>query len=196
MLWVLARKLEGETVNSGHDQVVLLDRDGVLNADLPNYVQKPEELVALPAAVEALRLLSEAGYRNLVITNQQCVTKGLVSLATLDAIHSELRRQVELGGGGRIDGVYVCPHPAGAGCGCRKPRPGLIERARAEWGFDPAVTWMVGDKFSDVGAARAAGCLGALVRSGHAIDEDAARRMDVPVFEDLLDFVRRQLGLG
>ena len=167
--------------------VVLLDRDGVLNVDRPDYVRTPSELVLLPGVAAALRDLRARGYRALVITNQAGVGRGLVTAATLTAIHTRLRELVAAAGGA-IDGIYVCPHRPEDGCPCRKPKPGLIERARAEWGFEPRDTWFVGDSARDVEAARAARVRPALVRTGHR-DYEPTPGDGVAAFDDLAAFV-------
>lgn len=170
---------------------LLLDRDGVLNLDRPDYVRTPEQLILQPGAPEALALLTQAGLTLLVITNQACVGKGLVSPATLTAIHAKLQEAVAAAGG-RIAAIYHCPHRDEDRCGCRKPQPGLILAAQREWGFDPAVTWLLGDSRRDLLAAQAAGCRAALVRTGHG--EATSRELpDQPVFDNILAFAQAYL---
>lgn len=171
---------------------LLLDRDGVLNEDRSDSVRAPEQLILLPGVGEALRLLHAAGTRVLVITNQACVGKGLVTPATLDAIHALLQQGVAAAGG-VIDAIYHCPHTDAEACPCRKPRPGLLQQAQAAWGFDMSQTWFVGDAERDVAAARAAGCRPALVRTGKGA-ATAEKLPDVPVFDTLLDFVHAFLS--
>lgn len=173
--------------------VLLLDRDGVLNRNDPGYIRSPEQLEILPGVVAALRRLHLARVRVLVITNQAGVHKGLLSPSTLAAIHAKLLAVISAGGGW-IDGIYHCPHRPDEGCPCRKPAPGLILQAQQEWGFDPGQTWMVGDAERDILAARAAGCLAALIRSDD--DPDLAQRLpDVPVFDSLGAFVAAYLDV-
>jgi D-glycero-D-manno-heptose 1,7-bisphosphate phosphatase len=173
------------------DRCILLDRDGVLNRNRADYVKDCSELEVFPQAIEAVRRLVQAGYRILVVTNQQCVAKGIVPPERLEEIHAALRTRFAEGGG-RIDGFYVCTHLAEVGCECRKPAPGLIRRAQREWAFEPRETWAVGDAPSDLRAARAVGCRAVLVRTGIAAElpTDLA---DVPVYDDLLGFVDRLL---
>ncbi|MBF0179097.1 MAG: HAD-IIIA family hydrolase [Magnetococcales bacterium] len=174
------------------EKFLLLDRDGVCNRDRSDYVRAPEELEILSGVPEALGRVRRAGYRVLLITNQACVGKGLVAPATLEAIHGKLVAAVAEGGG-RIDGIFHCPHVNEDRCGCRKPAPGLILEARRLWGFVPEVTWMVGDSARDAQAARAAGCRPALVRTGHGADA-VARFPEVPAFDHLPAFVDFLLG--
>ena len=137
--------------------VLFLDRDGVLNADRADFVKRPEEWVPLPGSLDAAARLSRAGFSLVVITNQSGVGRGLFSERDLEAIHAKMMRQVEAAGG-RITAIYFCPHAPEADCGCRKPRPGLIERACQELGVEAAEAMFVGDRLSDVEAAVRAGC--------------------------------------
>lgn len=166
---------------------VLLDRDGVINRDLPGSVCRSEDFQLLPGAAEAIAALNRKGYRVLVISNQACVGRGDLAPAELEAIHAKMLQWVRQAGG-RIERVYVCPHVDEDQCDCRKPRSGLIEQARADFGFDCRETWLVGDAERDVEAARNAGCRPALVRSGKSL-----ACMDtggLAVFEDLGEFAR------
>jgi D-glycero-D-manno-heptose 1,7-bisphosphate phosphatase len=166
-------------------RTVLLDRDGVLNVDRPDYVLSIDQLQLERGAAAGVAALTAAGFRLLVITNQACVGKGLITQAQLDAIHAEMISRLAATGG-RIDGLYLCPHRDGEGCRCRKPLPGLIEQAQREHGFDPADTWLVGDAGRDLEAAHAAGCRAALVRTGKGSRTVAPQ--GVPVFDDLPAF--------
>lgn len=166
---------------------VLLDRDGVINRDLPRSVRSEQEFVLLPGAAEAIAELNRKGYRVLVVTNQACIGRGELASEELERIHETLRQGVSAAGG-KIERIYVCPHTDEDDCECRKPRPGLLIRAQSEFGFEPAQTWMVGDAERDVAAARRAGVRPAVVRTG---SDKAYRAPDgVPVFDDLLHFAR------
>lgn len=179
---------------SAAPRCVLLDRDGVLNRDLPRGVLRPGELELLPGSAAAVGQLNRAGYTVLLITSQSCVGRGWITSAELDAIHDRLRDELAAGGG-RLDAIYACLHAPDAGCACRKPAPGLIDDARREWGFDPAATWMVGDDVRDVEAARAAGVRPVLVRSGKG-ERAAGALPDVPAHDDLTAFVAWLLAGG
>ncbi|MFF4601525.1 D-glycero-alpha-D-manno-heptose-1,7-bisphosphate 7-phosphatase [Streptomyces sp. NPDC001339] len=136
-----------------------LDRDGTLNRKPRpgEYVTDPGELILLPGAAAAVRRLNDHGRRVVLVTNQRGVARGIMSGADLAAVH---RRLVDLlrDHGAHLDGYYVCPHEEGA-CGCRKPRPGLLQAAARDFGgIDPADSVMIGDTESDVLAGKAAGC--------------------------------------
>ncbi len=171
---------------------VLLDRDGVLNRDLPGSVTVLNELSLEPGADRAVALLSRAGYAVLVITNQAAVGRGQLSLDELARINVQLAQWIAAAGG-RIDRFYVCPHADHQGCACRKPKPGLIEQAAAEWGFVRGETWFVGDAERDLAAARAAGCRPALVATGKGA-ATAAAHPEVPLYPDLYTFAAALTG--
>jgi D-glycero-D-manno-heptose 1,7-bisphosphate phosphatase len=164
-------------------RTVLLDRDGVILRDRPGYIRRPEDVELLPGAADAIRRLCQAGRRVMVVTNQSAVGRGLVSAATLSAIHDRLLQLVACEFGG-IERVFVCPHLPQADCGCRKPRPGLLFAARDEAGVDLDDAVLVGDMASDIEAAHAAGCRAIMVTQG-----DGAlrgwRADDVPTVADL-----------
>jgi D-glycero-D-manno-heptose 1,7-bisphosphate phosphatase len=143
-----------------------LDRDGTLIADA-DYLRRLEDLELLPGVPDALQRLRKAGYLCLVVTNQSGVARGYCDLAFVDTAHRELEARLRAEGSG-VDGFYVCPHhPDYTGvCACRKPAPGMLHEAAAQWGLDLSRSWVVGDKPSDVELARNAGCLAALVRTG------------------------------
>lgn len=146
-------------------RLVLLDRDGVLNVDRPDYVKTPEEFVLLPGAAAAVAQLTQRGWKTAICTNQSGIGRGLMSEADLDAIHRILAREVAVAGG-RIDALFFCPdHPDHAG-NDRKPAPGMLQKALARFGAEPARTPMVGDTEKDLAAAAAAGCPAILVLTG------------------------------
>ena len=137
---------------------ILLDRDGVMNRKIPNgYVTSWSDFVFLPGALEALRLLNEAGYVSIVVSNQAGVGKGLMTLSRLDQITERFLKKVKAFGG-RIHKVYYCTHRKEIRCQCRKPRPGLLLRARQENNIEFAETYLVGDSMSDWLAAKRVGC--------------------------------------
>jgi D-glycero-D-manno-heptose 1,7-bisphosphate phosphatase len=159
---------------------VFLDRDGTLIEDR-GYIDRLELLSVYPWTADALRLLKRAGYALVVVTNQSAIGRGIIDEAFLDVQHRELDRRLALGGAA-IDRYYHCPHlpesrrPADEpACGCRKPAPGMIRQACRDLGLDPSRSFMVGDKWLDVGCGRAAGTRTVLVRTGHG-----AREADAP----------------
>ena len=116
-------------------KLVILDRDGVINHDSASYIKSPEEWKPIAGSLEAIALLNQAGYRVLVATNQSGIGRGLFDMATLNAIHDKMHRALSLVGG-RVDGIFYCPHAQDAGCACRKPRPGLLDEIAKRFGVD------------------------------------------------------------
>jgi D-glycero-D-manno-heptose 1,7-bisphosphate phosphatase len=144
---------------------IFLDRDGVINRNRPNYIKHWDEFQFLPGARGALAALTRAGHRLFVITNQACVGKGVAASANIEEIHQRMVAEIARGGG-RIEAVFWCPHRPDAGCGCRKPAPGLVLRAWEEYGADLSNAIFVGDSASDVQTATAVGIPAILVLSG------------------------------
>lgn len=168
---------------------VFIDRDGTLTEEV-GYVNHPGRLRLLPRAAEAVRRLNAVGVPAVLATNQAGVARGYFSKEVLEAVQAELRAQLEREGA-VLDGVYVCAHHPGAGeppfradCDCRKPRPGLLLRAAAEMDLDLGRSVLVGDKPSDLVAARAAGARGVLVLTGYGRGEWEYRRASFPVVPD------------
>jgi D-glycero-D-manno-heptose 1,7-bisphosphate phosphatase len=137
---------------------VILDRDGVLNVRPPKaeYVRQPEDFRWLPGARDALRLLTEAGYRIIVVSNQAGIARGLMTEGQLEAVHDRMRTEARESGG-RVDAVYYCPHGWDDGCDCRKPKPGMLFQAQREHHLDLTHTVFIGDDERDEAAAEAAG---------------------------------------
>jgi histidinol-phosphate phosphatase family protein len=140
-------------------KTVILDRDGVLNKKPPKaqYVRSVEEFEWLPGAREALRLLRNAGYRVIVVSNQAGIGRGIMTEVDLWQIHDSMRAEAQ-NAGGRIDAVYYCPHNWEAGCECRKPRPGMLFQAQRDLNLDLSRTFFIGDDERDEKAAEQAGC--------------------------------------
>jgi D-glycero-D-manno-heptose 1,7-bisphosphate phosphatase len=146
-------------------KLVILDRDGVINHDSDAYIKSPEEWRPLPGSLEAIALLTQAGWHVVVATNQSGVARGLYDMGTLNAINAKMHKAVNQAGG-RIDAVFYCPDMPGTGSACRKPSPGMLlaigERFNTPLERVPAV----GDKLSDMEAAAAVGARPILVLTG------------------------------
>lgn len=156
---------------------VFLDRDGTINREV-THLKSPDQLELLPGVSAAIRRLNRSGTLAVVITNQPVVARGDVSFEGLERIHARLESQLGHGGA-YLDGIYLCPHHPDKGfhgevselkvpCSCRKPEPGLIDKACRELGIARQDSWMVGDTTSDIEVGRRAGVRTVLVRSGHA----------------------------
>lgn len=147
--------------------VVFLDRDGVINRDSPDFIKSWSEFEFLPGSLQALVELTRAGFEIILITNQSAVNRGLISEANLHRLHDRMREAVA-SRGGRIRDIFFCPHLPEERCSCRKPLPGMIERACRKYRLDPQTTTMVGDSAKDILCAQNAGCGRAvLVQTGN-----------------------------
>lgn len=175
---------------------IFLDRDGVVIENLPSYVRRWEQVAVYPQALEALSRLKNSPYRVVIVTNQAGIGRGLIDPESAEEINRRLCQIIEQAGG-RIDGVYVCPHTPEEDCDCRKPRPGLILRAAAEHGIDLERSILIGDALTDLQAGQAAG-IGrvALVRTGRGAEQSLllpAEASDA-VFQDLKEALRTLVG--
>lgn len=177
--------------------LVLIDRDGVLNADRPDGVRSPGELRMIPRAGEAVARLNRAGVRVAVVTNQSVVGRGVIDAATLEHIHNRLRDELARSGA-RLDAIFVAPDDPERPTDRRKPGPGMLREALARFGEPAATTPMIGDALRDLEAAAAAGCPRVLVRTGKGSATQAAGIPDhvlpVAVHDDLMAAVEAYLG--
>lgn len=159
-----------------------LDRDGVLNVD-HEYVHRVDQLEWIDGVPEAIRLLNDAGYLIIVVTNQSGVARGYYDEAAIGALHDHMRDRLAAQGA-RIDAFYYCPHhPDGKvaaftmQCDCRKPGTGMLEQAARDWRIDRARSFMIGDKDIDIAAATAFGIRSALFNAATDRLPDLVRRM-------------------
>jgi D,D-heptose 1,7-bisphosphate phosphatase len=143
---------------------VFLDRDGTLNEDA-GYLHDPARLVLFPGVADAVRRLNKAGIPVLLVTNQSGIGRGYYATEDMEALHSELARQLAAEGA-QLDAIYHCHHTPDAGCPCRKPAPGLLLQAAADHALDLGASFMIGDKLSDLQAGERAGCRTILVLTG------------------------------
>lgn len=167
-------------------RVLVLDRDGVINHDSPDYIKSPDEWRPLPGSIEAIARASKAGYAIAVASNQSGVGRGMFDLDMLSAIHAKMIEAVE-DAGGRIDLIVFCPHKPDEGCECRKPKPGMLRRIAAELGTPVQDQWMIGDSMKDLEAARTVGMQPVLVRTGNGapVERELPESTDVLVFDSL-----------
>lgn len=152
---------------SGLRPALFLDRDGVLIENRPGYVRSLDDVVFIPGVAEALAQFQRArpDWRTVVISNQAGIGHGVIPRGAVEAIHAHLRAHLQAAGA-RLDAIYVCPHRPDENCACRKPKPGLILQAAAEWQIDLPASILIGDSATDVQAARAAGVTPLFVQSG------------------------------
>lgn len=177
-------------------KLIIIGRDGILNRFREDHVKEPEEWEPIPGALEAVAQLNHAGWHLVLATNQSGIGRGLVDMASVNAVHQRMM-QLLATKGGRIDAVFFCPHAPEEACDCRKPQPGMMLDIARRYGVDLKNVPMVADTLRDLLAAQAAGCVPHLVKSGRATLVDDAELAQwvaaVPgtvVHEDLASFAR------
>jgi D-glycero-D-manno-heptose 1,7-bisphosphate phosphatase len=135
---------------------IFLDRDGVIIENRDSYVRSFEDIDFYPQAMEALARAASSPYLIVVVTNQSAVGRGIITYQLAEAINRKVVSEIEKYGG-RVDGVFMCPHAPQAGCSCRKPEPGLLLMAAEKLSIDLEKSIMVGDALTDIRAGQAAG---------------------------------------
>jgi D-glycero-D-manno-heptose 1,7-bisphosphate phosphatase len=166
--------------------LIILDRDGVINFESPDYIKSPEEWHPIPGSIEAIAKLSRAGYIVVLATNQSGLARGLYDRAMLDCIHQKMIDLVEQHGG-KITKIYFCPHHPDDHCDCRKPKPGMLLQIIKDFSTTVDQLFFIGDSVRDYDAAAAVGCRFILVMTGNG--SDAIKKINdasVSVFPDLL----------
>ena len=150
-------------------KLVVLDRDGTLNAEPEDFLRDPEDWQPLPGALEAVARLHHGGWRLVIASNQSGIGRGLFDVAQMNAVHARMHKLVAAAGG-RIEAVFFCPHAPDEDCPCRKPAPGLLEEIGRRTGVPPAQMVVVGDSVRDMQAAVAVGAQAHLVRTGQSAE--------------------------
>ena len=172
---------------------VFLDRDGTVNrSDVrdgrPYAPIRLEDFEIFPAAVAMVERIRAEGCPVIIVTNQPDLATGKQTRAVLDAMHDQLRSELAV-----VD-ILICPHTDDAGCECRKPKPGMILEAARKWGVDLRRSVMVGDRWRDIEAGRAAGCATVFVDRGYT-EETAGSPADISVqsLGDAVEFILARL---
>ncbi|HVB35571.1 MAG TPA: HAD family hydrolase [Patescibacteria group bacterium] len=155
--------------NGNRRRAVFLDRDGTI-AEEVGYLNHLSRFQLFPFAAEAIGRLNQAGLAVVVVTNQSGATRGFFPEELVDRVHERMTSELAAMGA-RIDAVYYCPHTRDADCHCRKPRPGMLERASREHGLALDGSFVVSDRYADVQMAHATGCRGILVLTGYGRGE-------------------------
>ena len=174
------------------NKAALLDRDGVINRKAPDgeYVTQWEEMQILPDVPQAISLLNGAGYLVIIVTNQRCVARRLITASGVEFIHKRLCETLA-DAGATINAVYYCPHEDSPACGCRKPAAGMLLEAACTHDIDLTASWMIGDSSVDVIAGKTAGCRTALLT-----DSDVGNGGADVLATSLLDAVHQILSAG
>ena len=174
-------------------KLILIDRDGVINEEIPDYIKSPEQLKIYPEAFEALSLLKQAGFTCVVITNQSVVGRGIISLEQLHEIHQYMCEQVELNGG-KIAEVIFCPDAPDNSTNRRKPNAGMLFEALDKYNATSQETSFIGDAITDMEAAYKANCQRYLVMTGKgkiSAQNLPLNLMPVTFCENILDAAKK-----
>jgi D-glycero-D-manno-heptose 1,7-bisphosphate phosphatase len=165
---------------------VFLDRDGTIIQER-GYLSDPTAIELIPGAARAIRAINCLGLAAVVVSNQSGVGRGFFPASTVEEIDGRLRLLLEQEGA-FLDGSYFCPHLPDAGCACRKPEPGMLQKAAEELRIDLPNSYLAGDKAADSEAIRRVGGKGILVLTGYGREEQGAALSDF-VAQDLLEAV-------
>ena len=178
-------------------RAAFLDRDGTICEEM-GYVNHVDRLQIFPFAAAAIRQLNDAQVPVIVVTNQSGVARDIFPESLVHQVHEKMIAELSAGGA-RVDAIYFCPHKTEDACECRKPNPGLLERAAGDHALDLSSSWVVGDRYADLEMGHAAGARGILVMTGYGRGEYElhhtrwARQPDA-LAENLTEAVRRILN--
>jgi D-glycero-D-manno-heptose 1,7-bisphosphate phosphatase len=174
-------------------KLIILDRDGVINEDSDDFIKTPEEWIPIDGSAQAIAQLNQAGFTVVVATNQSGVGRGYFSVETLNTIHQKMMQHVEAAGG-KISGIFYCPHAPDDGCDCRKPKAGLIDQISTQFQTNVLNAPLIGDSLRDLECGFARGCLPILVKTGkgkRTLEKGLpAELKNIPVYDSLLDFTQ------
>lgn len=177
---------------------MFLDRDGVIIENIDSYVRSWDDVILFPQALEGLAYLNQTSYKVIIVTNQSAVGRGLVTLEAVEEINQKLVRRI-VAAGGRVDGIFICPHTPEDHCTCRKPKPGLILQAARELSIDLQKSILIGDALSDLTAGWSAGIpRNILVLTGRGSEQltnaEWGKFYPFPVYMDLKSALMIELG--
>ncbi|QEY24088.1 D-glycero-beta-D-manno-heptose 1,7-bisphosphate 7-phosphatase [Neisseria animalis] len=174
-------------------KLIILDRDGVINQDRDDFVKSVDEWIPIEGSMDAIAILTEAGYTITVATNQSGISRRYFTLQDLTEMHAKMHR-LSVQAGGVIDGIWFCPHLADDNCDCRKPKPGMVRDILDRFQANAAETWLVGDSLRDLQAIDAVGGKSALVLTGKGKKTLQEKGEELPdntqVFDNLLAFAQ------
>lgn len=168
--------------------LIILDRDGVINYDSEHYIKTPDEWIPIPGSIEAIAKLSQAGHHVVIASNQSGVGRGYYTLATLEKIHEKMNQFIQKAGG-KLSGIYFCPHTPEDKCDCRKPKPGLLKAIAKDFPTEIKNAILVGDSLRDIQAAQAINCKAVLVKTGNGKNfQNHEELKNIPTYENLKSF--------
>ncbi len=159
------------------NKAVFLDRDGVITQEPPYYAHRIDQLELIPKSAEAIKLLNESGFKVIVVSNQSGIARGYYQEKDIEIYNREMKKKLKEKNA-YIDAIYYCPHYSKAiiekykiDCECRKPKPGMLKQAEKDLNLNLKLSFLIGDKMSDIEAGYRAGCKTVLVLTGQGNDE-------------------------
>lgn len=165
-------------------KLIILDQAGVINQNSDTFIKTPDEWKPIPGSLEAIGRLTHAGYRVVIATNQSGIGRGLLDMATYNAINDKMYKAVNQMGG-RIDAIFFCPHTSADQCNCRKPATGMLEEIVQRYGVTLKTVPIIGDSLKDLQAAAAVDAIPILVLTGNGQFTHA--HSDIPVNTQVFD---------
>jgi D-glycero-D-manno-heptose 1,7-bisphosphate phosphatase len=171
-------------------QLIILDRDGVINHDSDNYIKSPQEWIPIQGSLEAISQLNKAAYHIAIASNQSGIGRGYYDLATLEAMHQKMQ-DLLTPLGGHIDHIEFCPHLPDDNCNCRKPKAGMLDKISKKFAIDPQDIVMVGDTMGDYQAAINAHMSFVLVKTGKGERTLTTGQLSryIPIYANLAAYV-------
>jgi histidinol-phosphate phosphatase family protein len=181
-------------------KAVFIDRDGTINVDV-HYLSTPSDLNLYPGVAKGIATLAKGGFLIVIITNQSGIARGNLTHEMLAEIHNRLHALIEESGG-HIDAIYYCPHHPDEKCACRKPQPGMLQKAISDMHIDPKQSFIIGDRMLDVEAGKAVGLKAVLVPEAvneAAVEEEkkksaAKADFECRAFPEAVEFILRASG--
>ena len=177
-----------------HNKVIILDRDGVINVNSDSYIKSIDELTLIPGSINAISLLSQAGFLIFVVSNQSAIGRGLTTKSNVDIINNTISSMVRKENG-ILDNFYICPHEPKDECECRKPKPGMLLQIEKDFSLNLKKSIFIGDAISDIKLAIDYGLCPILVRTGHgpSTEKESIINENIPIFNNLFDAVKNYI---
>jgi len=180
-------------------RAVFLDRDGVITQDPPHYAHRLDQLKLISKSAEAIKLLNKNNFKVIIVSNQSGVARGYYQEKGLMKFNCALKKELKKEDA-YIDAIYYCPHHPEAkierykiNCNCRKPNPGMLKKAAKELNIDMKLSFMIGDKLSDIEAGKRAGCKTIIVKTGYGIEELRNKNINCDYVADNLYYAAKHI---
>jgi D-glycero-D-manno-heptose 1,7-bisphosphate phosphatase len=181
-------------------KLIILDRDGVINYDSSSYIKSPAEWQAIPGSLEAIGMLTAAGIKVAIATNQSGIYRNLFTFRTLHSIHQKLLTEVKEVSNGEINYIAICPHGPNDLCSCRKPNPGMLHEVSQKLNIPlDSNAYFIGDSYKDIEAAEKSGCTPLAVRTGKGEATETkllSLEKDIKIYDNLLQAITTLLKVN